>query len=169
MQKPYSGIQAEDVRELHQQIRLLEQQIKALQRFIDRMLPTGEEERYDREFPVETIYHLVPANYFESLPNDQDYTPEPFPQDGFIHCTRGADLLSLVANRHFQQVPGDFLMLVIDVQAVKAPIKFEALDPAMPYPFPHIYGALNRDVIVEVIKMRRAADGTFLIPTGSQA
>ncbi len=56
-------------------------------------------------------------------------------------------------------------MLVIDVQKVKAPIKYEMLDPAMPCPFPHIYGPLNRDAIVDVILMPRAANGTFLVPT----
>ena len=66
----------------------------------------------------------------------------------------------LVANRHFKNVPGDFLMLVIDAQRLTAPLKYEALDSAMPHPFPHIYGPLNRDAIVEVVKMIRAADGT---------
>ncbi len=164
-----SAINAEDVRQLCDQIRDLERQIRALRRCIDRALPVDENERYDRQFPLDTIYHIVPAGYYASLPGDQDYVPEPFAQEGFIHCTRGADLLALVANGHFQKVPGDFLMLVIDVPSVKAPIKYEALDPASPYPFPHIYGPLNRDAIVDVIKMRRAADGTFLVPTPSQA
>ncbi len=169
MREIHSGITPDDIRDLRQQIRCVEQQIKALQRTIDRMLPADDDERYDRQFPVETIYHIVPANYFASLPADQDYLPQTFSQEGFIHCTRGADWLAVVANGHFQKVPGDFLMLVIDVPAVKAPIKYEALDPGTPYPFPHIYGPLNRDAIVDVIKMRRAADGTFPVPTHSQA
>ncbi len=169
MQSANSSIRAEEIRGLRQQIHDLEQQLRALQRFVDRILPNVESDRYDWEFPVETIYHIVPVNYFTALPGDQDYLPESFARDGFIHCTRGADLLALVANKHFKKVPGDFLMLVIEVQAVKAPIKYEVLDPSMPYPFPHIYGPLNRDAIVSAIPMHRAPDGTFLVPPYSQA
>ncbi len=68
MQKGRSGIKAEEIRALCQQIRDLEQQIRALQRFVNHLLPGDENERYEWEFPVETIYHIVPANYLAALP-----------------------------------------------------------------------------------------------------
>ena len=60
-------------------------------------------------------------------------------------------------------------MLVIDPAKVTADVKFECPNPP-PGPssplakvlFPHIYGPLNRDAIVEIRAATRAADGTFL-------
>ena len=157
----------EDLYHLRLQIRALERHVAALKRLAERLsstVPESPDQSYESHFPLETLYHLTPAAYYAALPADQDYLPEQYAQDGFIHCTRGADLLALVANRHYRAIPGDFLMLAIDVPLLAAPLKYEALDSAMPHPFPHIYGPLNRDAIIEVVKMRRGADGTFLVP-----
>jgi uncharacterized protein (DUF952 family) len=154
------------------QIRALERQIAALHRTIERSVEQAEDRdrlAYDSHFAQETIYHLTPVAYFNTFALDQDYVPEPFANEGFIHCTRGADLLAYVANNFYRGESGDFVMLVIDVDALRSPLKYEALGGAH-IPFPHIYGPLNRDAIVEVVKMPRAADGTFLVPpydTGS--
>ena len=106
-----------------------------------------------------TIYHLTPAEYFNSLPADQPYRPREFDRDGFIHCTKGEERMLLVADTLYRRVPGDFLLLVIDERKVTAPVQYENVGGIL---FPHIYGALNRDAIVRVIAMGRRDDGTFL-------
>jgi uncharacterized protein (DUF952 family) len=111
---------------------------------------------------TEIIYHLTPAEYFNSLPADQPYRPREFDRDGFIHCTKGEERLLLVADTIYRRVPGDFLALVIDERKVTSPLKYENVGGIL---FPHIYGGLNRDAIVRVVTMGRRADGTFL-PVG---
>jgi len=106
-----------------------------------------------------TIYHLTPADYFNSLPADQPYVPREFGRDGFIHCTKGEERLLLVADTIYRRVPGDFLALVIDEGKLKSPLKYENVGGIM---FPHIYGPLNRDAIVRVVTIGRREDGTFL-------
>ena len=106
-----------------------------------------------------TIYHLTPAEYFNSLPADQPYRPREFDRDGFIHCTKGEERMLLVADTLYRRVPGDFLVLVIDERKVTAPVQYENVGGIL---FPHIYGALNREAIVRVITMGRREDGTFL-------
>jgi uncharacterized protein len=115
------------------------------------------------------VRHLVPAVYFHARPASAPYLPAEFAQDGFIHCTREPDVLLQVANAIYHDVSGEFLVLVIDPAIVTAPVKFEPPIPPPPpdaplarHLFPHIYGPLNRDAIVEVRPARRAADGTFL-------
>jgi uncharacterized protein (DUF952 family) len=114
----------------------------------------------------ETILHLTPSAWFESLPAEADYLPEGFDRDGFIHCTREPEVLLEVANAFYRQTPGEMLVLVIDPARVQAEVRFEAaaLRPRVPDDplFPHIYGPLNRDAIVAVRPARRAADGTYL-------
>jgi uncharacterized protein (DUF952 family) len=162
------GTESKIIEQPLRQIRALERQIAALRRMVERSAHAQEsldDERlaYDSHFAQETIYHLTPTAYFNAFAPDQDYVPKPFAKEGFIHCTRGADLLAYVANNYYRGEPGDFVMLVIDVGALKSPLKYEALGSAL-IPFPHIYGPLNRDAIVEVINMPRAADGRFLVP-----
>jgi uncharacterized protein (DUF952 family) len=108
---------------------------------------------------TEIIYHLTPADYFNSLPADQLYRPREFDRDGFVHCTKGEERLLLVADTIYRRVPGDFLLLVIDERRVTSPVKYENVGGIL---FPHIYGALNRDAIVRSVALGRRSDGTFL-------
>jgi uncharacterized protein (DUF952 family) len=148
----------------------LEDQTTALRRAVAQILSGPERERmaYESQFPARTIYHITPRDYYRSVPESEPYLPKEYAKDGFIHCTRGADLLALVANRFYRSVPGEFVMLVIDVPSLTSPLKYEALDPDTPLPFPHIYGPLNRMAIVDVVKMFRGEDGRFLVPPFDQ-
>jgi len=155
-------------RDLYLQIRRVEEALAALRRLAEQSVAAEQlSEEYlafERQFPTGTIYHITPQSYYETISITKPYLPEAYTKDGFIHCTRGADLMVMVANNFYRSVPGDFLMLVIDVHALTSPLKYEALDPATVMPFPHIYGPLNREAIVEVVKMRRGDDGRFLAP-----
>lgn len=112
------------------------------------------------------ILHLIPAPAYAALAADAPVRNASLETEGFLHCTRGLALMLEVANRFYQAVPGDFLVLVIDPDKVRAPVRFEpptsSADPLAGQLFPHIYGPLNRDAIVAVRTARRASDGTFL-------
>ncbi len=109
---------------------------------------------------TDTTYHLVAAEYYRDTDRDAPYTPESFADDGFIHCTDGADNVAATANRHYRDYRRMYVALVIDTASVAAEVRYE--DDAKIYP--HIYGALNRDAIVEIVPMLREADGSFLPP-----
>jgi uncharacterized protein (DUF952 family) len=106
------------------------------------------------------IYHLVPFDYWDALPTDRSYVPADFEREGFIHCTRGVEQLTVVANRYYRNDPREWLVLVLDEQAITSEIKYEPGGDGLLYP--HIYGPLNRDAVREVRSMPRSAEGTFL-------
>lgn len=118
------------------------------------------------------IYHLVPAQYYKAQPADQPYRPEPFDQEGFIHCTAGLPLLVKIANMYFVSLPDDLLVLEIDSARLDAPLKFEAPispsgeksthDPEVL--FPHIYGPLNRAAIINIFSLARDETGQWTLP-----
>jgi uncharacterized protein (DUF952 family) len=103
-------------------------------------------------------YHLVAAEYFRDGDRAQPYVPEAFADDGFIHCTDGMDNVVDVGNRYYAGDQRMYVALVIDTARVSAEIRYE--DAAKIYP--HIYGALNRDAIVDILPMLRGRDGVFL-------
>ena len=108
----------------------------------------------------DVIYHLVAAEYYRDTDRTQPYTPEPFADEGFIHCTDGIANVVSVANRYYKDDQRMYVALAVDPAKVEAEIKYE--DPERIYP--HIYGPLNRDAIVDLLPMLRGADGTFLPP-----
>jgi uncharacterized protein (DUF952 family) len=108
---------------------------------------------------TDVIYHLVPVDYWEAQPVDRPYEPADFAREGFIHCTRGDQQVTIVANRYYRNDRREWLVLVLDGQAVTSEIKYEPGHDGLLYP--HIYGSLNRDAIREVLHMPRDADGTY--------
>src|SRR5919205_1066757 len=89
-----------------------------------------------------------------------DYVPPRFAQEGFIHCTDDAEEMGRVANRLYRSEPPPHLYLYIDKDKVHAPIRYD--DTARKYP--HIYGPLNRDAIIDIREARRDGNGNFLPP-----
>ncbi len=108
---------------------------------------------------TDIIYHLVPVDYWEAQSIERPYTPADYEREGFIHCTRGEEQLTIVANRYYRHDPRAWLVLVLDEQAITAEVKYELSQDEKLYP--HIYGPLNREAIREVRHMPRDADGTF--------
>jgi uncharacterized protein (DUF952 family) len=116
------------------------------------------------------IYHLAPAERWFNRPVETEYLPAEYENDGFIHCTAGADLMLAVANRFYSQVPGDFVLLALEEEFVLAPVHWEqGVPPDGSSPeadlapiFPHIYGPINVDAVQEILKAVRAEDGSFV-------
>ncbi len=109
----------------------------------------------------ELIYHMLPRALWVAQPADQVYVADSLASEGFIHCTGEPEMLATVANRFYQSLPGDFVILCIATAQVEAEIKWEAADDAI---FPHIYGPLNLDAIVGVESFPRDDEGAFLAP-----
>ncbi len=103
-------------------------------------------------------YHLVAEPYYASCDPAESYTPESFDDDGFIHCTDGVENVIATANRYYKDDAREYLALVINVDKVTAPVKYE--DPERI--FPHIYGPLNRESIASALPVKRDPDGAFL-------
>ncbi len=108
--------------------------------------------------PSGPTLHLTPEAVWLSQAEYETYQPEPFADEGFIHCTDGESALIEVANAFYRADPRPYLVLVIDLARVSAPVRYEDPDCV----FPHLYGPLNRDAVVAVRPIERRDDGTFV-------
>ncbi len=108
--------------------------------------------------PGGRTYHLTPEAVWSAQREGDAYRPEAFEADGFIHCTDGEVNLLAVANTFYQGDKRPHVVLVIDLDRVASPVRYE--DPAGIYP--HIYGPLNPDAVIEVRRAVRLADGSFV-------
>jgi uncharacterized protein (DUF952 family) len=116
------------------------------------------------------ILHLAPEARWLAWPDDADYLPAEYPNDGFVHCTAGDALLLAVANRYYRGHAGAFVALSVDVARLTVPLRWEAPADGLAEHFPHVYGAIDRVAIVAVRRAERAADGAFVglgVPLGA--
>jgi uncharacterized protein (DUF952 family) len=79
-------------------------------------------------------------------------------QQGFIHCSDAGQVAG-VANFVFKGLDG-LLLLEIDPDRVRARVQYDDV-PGQRAPYPHIYGPLNIDAVVNVRPFDAGQDGVF--------
>jgi uncharacterized protein (DUF952 family) len=89
------------------------------------------------------------------------YRPEMFPVEGFVHCST-RDQVVKVADARFRGQSG-LVLLCIDTDKVAAEIRYENLEGAREL-FPHIYGEINTDAVVQIAEFEPGVNGYFTLP-----
>jgi uncharacterized protein (DUF952 family) len=105
------------------------------------------------------IYHMVLAETWAAVSQQAEYRPESLQSEGFIHCTVGERHLLEVAERFYHDIPGEWLVLVLDPARVLSEIRWVEQPDGLAYP--HIHGPLNLDSVIEVRPFPRDANGRF--------
>src|ERR1700761_8303577 len=100
---------------------------------------------------ADVIYHIATRADWERALADGEYTrssvDSTLAEEGFIHASQ-ASQVTRTANKFYRGVPGELVLLVIDTDRVGPEVRYEAV-PGAELPFPHIYGPLNPDAVVE--------------------
>ncbi|HEV7744595.1 MAG TPA: DUF952 domain-containing protein [Pyrinomonadaceae bacterium] len=109
------------------------------------------------------IFHITTREAFAK--RQATYAPELFSVEGFIHCST-SDQVVKVADARFRGQTG-LVLLCIDTDKVKPEIRYENLEGG-PELFPHIYGELNTDAVVQIAEFAPGADGYFALPAVMQ-
>jgi uncharacterized protein (DUF952 family) len=99
---------------------------------------------------VTFIYHIAEAADWAQAQRDGQYTistrGRTLAEEGFIHAST-AEQVPLVADAFYRDAP-DLVLLVIDTERVRPELRYEQV-PGQPDPYPHIYGPLNLDAVLE--------------------
>jgi uncharacterized protein (DUF952 family) len=104
------------------------------------------------------IFHLTPAATWADAQRAGAYTADSLATEGFIHCST-ADQVVWVANSRFRGRQ-DFVLLHIDSDRLSAPVKYENLEGGTQL-FPHVYGALNLDAVIDATPFQADEHGAF--------
>ena len=119
---------------------------------------------------VDRIYHVTAADDWQAAQTHGEYRlstrGKTLEEVGFIHAST-AQQVSRVADAIYPGVHG-LVLLVIDRQRVRAPIREEGLQPGAER-FPHIYGPLNLDAVIQVLPFEPGPDGRFNLPEAGLA
>jgi len=105
------------------------------------------------------IYHI--ATVCDWPPESGDYGGDTLDSQGFIHCSTVAQLIP-VANRFFCG-RADLIVLAIEENRVQSKIIYENLEGGTDL-FPHIYGPLDPEAVIETFALTLGPDGNFTTP-----
>lgn len=116
------------------------------------------------------IYHIADTADWQRAQQGGEYRTstrgQSLEQQGFIHAST-ADQVAPVANAIYAGAPG-LLVLVIDEDRVEPEIVYEPV-PGWNTPFPHIYGPLDVDAVVETLPLVPDASGRLTFTTKQES
>jgi uncharacterized protein (DUF952 family) len=111
---------------------------------------------------MDRILHIAEAEQWSSAQDEGVYListlGKTLAEQGFIHCST-LDQVERVANAAYLGRQ-DLVLLVIDPDRVQADIRYENSEGGLEL-FPHIYGPLNVDAVIEVAAFEPGPDGRF--------
>ena len=102
------------------------------------------------------IVHICTRKDWQEAQAAGQYQPPSLKNEGFIHCSRPNQAITVV-NRFYRQVP-ELILLWINPELIDAEIRWEAADGEV---FPHIYGPLAINAVLTVRNILPDPDGEY--------
>jgi uncharacterized protein (DUF952 family) len=106
------------------------------------------------------IFHITPRQQWEVAQQQGSYHCESLTTEGFIHCSTRSQVVK-VANLFFAGQSG-LVLLCIDANRIQSNLRYEPV--AGGEVFPHVYGCLDLEAIVQVLDFEPQLDGRFELP-----
>lgn len=114
------------------------------------------------------IFHITSRTAWDEAQKRGDYRAESLTTEGFIHCSTLSQVLP-VAN-HFYKGQSGLILLEIEPTLLSAKLKWEPPSGGAPPPgvpvgdqFPHVYGPINLDAVVNVVVFVSNPDGSLTL------
>ena len=108
------------------------------------------------------ILHITSRTAWSVAQESGEYSADSLAGEGFIHCSKEDQVLR-VAENFFNGQHG-LVLLVIDPARLTSELHWE---PGVDLPnefFPHVYGPINLDAVVNVLTFEPDTDGKFHLP-----
>ncbi|MDX1992144.1 MAG: DUF952 domain-containing protein [bacterium] len=111
------------------------------------------------------IYHITRQDDWLNAQSTGEYRADSLQTQGFIHFSK-ATQVEKVANAVYQGLTG-LVLLVVDPDKVTSDLRHEPPDTSIPAEnylgetYPHLYGPLNVDAVVETRVFAADEDGKF--------
>lgn len=107
-----------------------------------------------------TIYHIVHPEWWENFANEDFYESETLSEEKFIHLSTLAQVNGTLSN-YFQGSLRLFLLHINPSKLTSNLVYEDLFDTGIA--FPHLYGRLNKDAVVEVQELLADADGVLKV------
>ena len=108
------------------------------------------------------IYHITSRVAWSEALKSGVYTADSLKSEVFIHCSKQDQVLR-VANDWYKGQHG-LVLLKIDPARLVPKIRWEPGSDKPDELFPHLYGALNLEAVVEILDFEPSREGVFSLP-----
>jgi uncharacterized protein (DUF952 family) len=105
------------------------------------------------------LYHIATSADWQHALEEGVYITASLAEEGFIHCSQHRQVLGTAAR--FYSGRKDLMLLLIDQNRVAAKVLYE---PADGDTFPHIYGPVALDAVVQDFVFKPDDAGNFTMP-----
>jgi uncharacterized protein (DUF952 family) len=109
------------------------------------------------------ILHITTREAWEEAKRLGRYEAPSLASQGYIHCSLPDQVLR-VADGLFRG-QARLVLLGVDLDRLSSPVRYENCEGG-PSLFPHVYGPINVDAVVEVWDFQPNERGEFRLPTG---
>ncbi len=99
---------------------------------------------------MSTIYHITTRPEWQLAKETGQYESRSLKEEGFIHCSEKRQVAE-VLERYFLEKK-NLVELVIDTDKLTSQLIYD-WSPSLEDTFPHIYGPINIDAVVEVTEL----------------
>jgi uncharacterized protein (DUF952 family) len=96
------------------------------------------------------IYHVTTASEWKEAKQKGFYETPSLKEEGFIHCSQPEQVPG-VLERYFSGQTG-LVKLVIDTDKLTSQFIYD-WSPSIADTFPHVYGPINADAVIEVVAL----------------
>ncbi|MDQ3037080.1 MAG: DUF952 domain-containing protein [Myxococcota bacterium] len=107
------------------------------------------------------LFHITTVDAWDAARAAGEYRAPSLETEGFIHLSTAAQWLA-TANR-FYRGQRDLVLLVLMPDRLRAEVRYESADGDA---YPHLYGALELDVVERAWPLPVEPDGTIAVPAG---
>jgi uncharacterized protein (DUF952 family) len=109
---------------------------------------------------MQPIFHITQRQAWEASQAQGLYRCDSLKTEGFIHCSTQTQVIR-VANSFYHGQSG-LVLLHIAVDRLQAELRYDPIETGEV--FPHLYGPLNLDAVVQVLAFEPRTDGSFDLP-----
>jgi uncharacterized protein (DUF952 family) len=115
----------------------------------------------------ECILHATSRAAWSGAQKAGEYAAESLAGEGFIHCSKVEQILRVadlfLANQH------GLVLLVIDPARLGSELRWEPGTDLSMELFPHVYGPINLDAVMDVLRFEPDKHGRFHLPKALQS
>ena len=115
------------------------------------------------------IYHITSRTAWNEALQRGEYRADTLETEGFIHCSTEEQVVPVA--EAFYKGQKDLYLLVIEPSRLSSELRWESPAGGVPPPgvaegelFPHFYGPINLDAVVQVFDLQSQPDGKFNFP-----
>lgn len=100
---------------------------------------------------MSNIYHVTTQHAWQEAETNGFYEAPSLRTEGFIHCSEASQVAGVLQRYYAGQT--NLVKLTIDPEKLTSKLQYDH-SPSVNEAFPHVYGPINLDAVVEVTTVR---------------